>query len=76
MLNTTIGAVRKYGAKVGAASGALALSGAAMAQEADGTAAQIVTAVKAAFTAGELIAGAVVLGLFAIYAIKLLWRSK
>lgn len=74
MLNTTIGAVRKYGNKLGAAAGALALSGLAAAQST--TADTIVANVEEAFSNGELIAAAVVLGLFAIYAIKLLWRSK
>lgn len=74
MLNTTIGAVRKYGNKLGAAAGALVLSSAAMAQSS--TADTIVANVEEAFSKGELIAAAVVLGLFAIYAIKLLWRSK
>ncbi len=40
------------------------------------TADTIVANVEEAFSNGELIAAAVVLGLFAIYAIKLLWRSK
>lgn len=74
MLNTTIVAVRKYGNKLGAAAGALVLSSAAMAQSS--TADTIVANVEEAFSKGELIAAAVVLGLFAIYAIKLLWRSK
>lgn len=76
MLNTTIGAVRKYGNKVGAAAGALVLSSGAMAQEAATHGATIVAKVEEAFSQGELIAAAVVLGLFAIFAIKLLWRSK
>ena len=75
MLNTTIGAVRKYGNKVGAAAGALVLSTAAMAQATDHGAA-IVAKVEEGFSKGELIAAAVVLGLFSIFAIKLLWRSK
>ncbi|MFN4035663.1 hypothetical protein [Comamonas aquatica] len=74
MLNTTIGAVRKYGNKLGAAAGALVLSSAAMAQST--TADTVVANLEQAFSNGELIAAAVVLGLFAIYAIKLLWRSK
>lgn len=75
MLNSTIGAVRKYGNKVGAAAGALVLSTAAMAQATDHGAA-IVKKVEDGFSQGELIAAAVVLGLFAIFCIKLLWRSK
>lgn len=74
MLNTTIGAVRKYGNKVGTGIGALALSGLAAAQS--NTADTVVANLEEAFSNGELIAAAVVLGLFAIYAIKLLWRSK
>lgn len=74
MLNTTIGAVRKYGNKLGAAAGALVLSSAAMAQSS--TADTVVANLEQAFSDGGLIAAAVVLGLFAIYAIKLLWRSK
>lgn len=61
------------------AAGALVLSAAtapAFAQEAGGTGAEIVTSVKAALTSGASIATAVVLGLFAIWGIKLLWRSK
>lgn len=60
------------------AAGALVLSAAtspAFAQSAD-TGAEIVTSVKAALASGASIATAVVLGLFAIWGIKLLWRSK
>lgn len=52
-----------------------AVTSPAFAQEPD-TAAEIVTKVKAALTSGASIATAVVLGLFAIWGIKLLWRSK
>lgn len=75
MLNTTIGAVRKYGNKVGAAAGALALSTAAMAQSVP-MSEQIVQKVTDSFTTGELVAGTVVLGLFSLWAIKLLLKSK
>lgn len=74
MFASTRNACRKYGAKVGTGMGALALSGLAAAQS--NTADTIVANVEEAFSKGELIAAAVVLGLFAIYAIKLLWRSK
>lgn len=74
MIASTFNACRKYGAKVGTGMGALALSGLAAAQS--NTADTIVANVEEAFSKGELIAAAVVLGLFAIYAIKLLWRSK
>lgn len=75
MIASTFNAARKYGAKVGTGMGALALSGLASAQSSS-TADTIVANVEEAFSKGELIAAAVVLGLFAIYAIKLLWRSK
>lgn len=75
MFAKTRDVVRRYGAKVGAAGTALVASGMAMAQEATSTADAIVVKVENA-SKGELIAGAVVLGLFTIYAIKLLWRSK
>lgn len=60
------------------AAGALVLSAItspAMAQATD-TGAEIVTEVKGYLTSGAAIATAVVLGLFAIWGIKLLWRSK
>ncbi len=40
------------------------------------TVTQITEKVTEAMTQGETIAGAIVLGLFAIFAIKLLWRAK
>lgn len=58
------------------AAGALVLSAATSPAFADDTGAEIVTSVKAALTSGASIATAVVLGLFAIWGIKLLWRSK
>lgn len=63
----------KYGAKI-AAPAVLLLPFAARAE--DDTAAQIKTAVGAAMTSGAGISTVIVLGLFAIWAIKLLWRSK
>lgn len=75
MIATTLNVARKYGAKASAAAGSLVLSTVALAQSTDHGAA-IVTKVESAFTNGELIAAAVVMGLFAIFAIKLLWRSK
>lgn len=74
MYEKTLNNVRKYGAKAATAAGALVLSGVAAAQSTQADA--IVTKVEDAFSKGELIAGAVVLGLFTIFAIKLLWRSK
>lgn len=60
------------------AAGALVLSAATSPAFADSsdTGAEIVTSVKAALASGASIATAVVLGLFAIWGIKLLWRSK
>lgn len=66
--------VRQNAARLGAGTLALA-SGVAMAEGTDnGTA--ILTKVNDAMTTGASIATAVVLGLFAIWAIKLLWRAK
>lgn len=75
MIATTLNVARKYGAKASAAAGSLALSTVALAQSTD-HGADIVAKVGAGFTQGEKIAAAVVLGLFAIYVIKLLWKSK
>lgn len=61
------------------AAGALVLSAAtapAFAQDAGTTGAEIVKKVEGALDSGASIATAVVLGLFAIWGIKLLWRSK
>lgn len=74
-MSQTFNTVRKYGARVGAGALALVGTGAAMAQ-AVGPGAQIVTSVENAMETGQSIAVAVVLGLFAIWAIKLLWRAK
>ncbi len=57
------------------AGGALVLSGVSSPAFAD-DAADIVAKVDGAMTSGASIASAVVLGLFAIWAIKLLWRAK
>lgn len=60
------------------AAGALVLSAItapAMAQATD-PGAEIVTKVESTLTSGVAIATAVVLGLFAIWGVKLLWRSK
>ncbi|AVO48123.1 hypothetical protein C6568_01765 [Melaminivora suipulveris] len=76
----TFNTVRKYGARVGTGALALIGSGVALAQEGGGAGgnagAQILTKVNEAMSAGEQIAVAVVLGLFAMWAIKLLWRGK
>lgn len=70
----TFNIVRKYGSRVGAGVLTLAGSGLAMAQSNPGS--EIVSKVESAMSAGESIAAAVVLGFFAIWAIKLLWRAK
>lgn len=44
--------------------------------QADPIATQIQNKVTESMTAGEALAGAIVLGLFAIFAVKLLWRAK
>lgn len=74
MYSKTLGIARKYGAKAATAAGALVVSGMAAAQSTHG--ADIVAKVESSFTQGELIAGTVVLGFFAIWAIKLLWKAK
>lgn len=75
MFANTISVARKYGAKVVAPAALVLLPFAARAADGDDAAA-IVTKVTAAMTSGAGIASAIVLGLFAIWAIKLLWRSK
>ncbi|MFT4243636.1 MAG: hypothetical protein QM569_15295 [Acidovorax sp.] len=67
---------RRFAAKASAGALALAGSATAMAQDAGSTGAQILAKVNEGLGTGEQIAVAVVLGFFAIWAIKLLWRSK
>ena len=75
MFSNTMGIARKYGAKAATAAGALVVSGMAAAQSTS-MGEQIQAKVTASFTQGELIAGGVVLGLFTLWAIKLLWKAK
>ena len=75
MFQNTLTNVRKYGSKAIAAAGTLALSTAVMAQEVDPSA-SILAGVDKSMLAGAGIATAVVLGLYVIFGIKLLWRSK
>jgi len=67
---------RRFASRAAAVALALAGSAAAMAQEAESAGTQILAKVNAGLSTGQEIAIAVVLGLFAIWAIKLLWRSK
>lgn len=74
MFAKTCSMARKYGAKIVAAPAAAMASFATFAQESPG--AGIVTKVAAGMSDGEKIAVAVVTGLFVIWCVKLLWRSK
>ena len=78
MQKQTFKVARKYGAKMWApvvGAGALLASAAAFAQATD-PGAVILDKVNTGFTTAEEIATAVVLGLFGIWAIKLLFRGK
>lgn len=66
---------RKYGAQIVAVPAGLLAGFSAHAAEGDALA-QITTSVSSAMTGGSAIATAIVIGLFVIWAIKLLWRSK
>lgn len=73
MFSQSVNVVREYGAKLALAP-ALVLPMLASAQT---TPVQDITAkVDEAMSGGLAIAGAVVVGLFAIWAVKLLWRAK
>jgi len=74
MYANTLNNVRKYGAKVAAGASALGFSALALAQSTTG--ADVLAKVEEGMTQGEKIAAAVVTGLFVIFAVKLLWRSK
>ena len=74
MFQKTRSMARKYGARLVAAPAAAMASVGAFAQSATG--AGIVASVTAGMSDGEKIAVAVVTGLFVIWCIKLLWRSK
>jgi hypothetical protein len=77
MFQATRNVAVKYGAKLAAVpAAALVLIGTAHAQEAESAASQITAKVTQAMSSGEAIALAIVLGLFAIFAIKMLWRAK
>lgn len=75
MFDKTLSVARKYGSQIAVGTGSLVASGLSMAQAVD-PGVTIKDKVTAAMTSGEGIATAIVLGLFAIWAIKLLWRSK
>ena len=74
MFQKTRSMARKYGARLVAAPAAAMASFGAFAQTSPG--AGIVTSVTAGMSDGEKIAVAVVTGLFVIWCVKLLWRSK
>lgn len=76
MFSKTLGIARKYGSKAALAVAlAPAFVGVANAAGEDmGT--QILAKINGGMSQGELLAGAVVLGLFTIWIIKMLWRSK
>ena len=75
MFQKTRSMVRKYGARLVAVPATALASFGAFAQDA-GPGADILAKVTAGMSQGEKIAGAVVLGLFVIWIVKLLWRSK
>lgn len=75
MFQKTRSMARKYGVRIAAAPAALLVGFSAHAAEGD-AGAQILAKVTESMTSGAGIATAIVLGLFAIWAIKLLWRSK
>lgn len=75
MFQKTRAMARKYGARLVAAPAAAMASVGAFAQS-TGTGESIVTKVTEGMSQGEKIATAVVLGLFVIWCVKLLWRSK
>lgn len=76
MFQKTLTVARKYGSKAAAAPLALFVAGSAMAQDATPAAATIKAQVEQSLGTGAEIATAVVIGLFVIFGIKLLWRSK
>lgn len=75
MFQKTRSMARKYGARLVAAPAAAMASFGAFAQSTS-TGETIVTKVTEGMSQGEKIAAAVVLGLFVIWCVKLLWRSK
>ena len=74
MFQKTRAMARKYGARLVAAPAAAMASFGAFAQST--TTDGILTSVTAGMSNGEKIAAAIVTGLFVIWCIKLLWRSK
>lgn len=68
--------VKTYAARGAVAGLTLGATGLALAEEPADLGTQITEQVTGAMTAGAAIAGAVVMGLFAIWAIKLLWRAR
>lgn len=76
MFAKTRSMARKYGARIAAAPAALLVGFSAQAAEGDNALTQITAKVNEAMTSGATIATAIVIGLFVIWAIKLLWRSK
>ncbi len=75
MFQKTRSMARKYGARLVAVPATALASFGAFAQE-TGPGADILAKVTAGMSQGEKIAAAVVLGLFVIWIVKLLWRSK
>lgn len=75
MFAQTRNVARKYVAKGAAGAGGLIGTGLAMAQTTSPSE-TVLAAVNDGFTGAQSIAVAVVVGLFAIFAIKLLWRAK
>lgn len=74
MFQKTRSMVRKYGARLVAAPAAAMASFGAFAQATPGE--SIIASVTSGMTDGQKIAAAVVTGLFVIWCVKLLWRSK
>lgn len=75
MFQKTRSMARKYGARLVAAPAAAMASVGAFAQSTS-TGESIVAKVTEGMSQGEKIASVVVLGLFVIWCVKLLWRSK
>lgn len=76
MIHKTRAVARKYGAKLALAPMAALASLPALAQEDPSASEQVLSAVNGGFASAQEIAVAIVIGLFAIYAIKLMWRAK
>ena len=75
MFEKTRAFVRTQGAKLALAPVAL-VTLPALAQEDPSASEQVLSAVNGGFDSAQEIAVAIVIGLFAIYAIKLMWRAK